>query len=91
MLRDGLLRGACHRARIRATRWLAMTGQALRSDNVHWNSRHNACRARPRKNFFTDFVDGMFTTFIASLFTNVSHAIRKNHAIACVSHARHAD
>ena len=24
---DGLLRGACHRARIRATRWLAMTGQ----------------------------------------------------------------
>jgi hypothetical protein len=22
---DGLLRGACHRARIRATRWLAMT------------------------------------------------------------------
>ena len=24
-LRDGLLRGACHRARIRATRWLAMT------------------------------------------------------------------
>src|SRR5258708_2237604 len=25
---DGLLRGACHRARIRATRWLAMTGVA---------------------------------------------------------------
>jgi hypothetical protein len=25
MPRDGLLRGACHRARIRATRWLAMT------------------------------------------------------------------
>jgi hypothetical protein len=24
--KDGLLRGACHRARIRATRWLAMTG-----------------------------------------------------------------
>jgi hypothetical protein len=24
--RYGLLRGACHRARIRATRWLAMTG-----------------------------------------------------------------
>jgi hypothetical protein len=22
---DGLLRGACHRARVRATRWLAMT------------------------------------------------------------------
>src|SRR5882757_4515774 len=27
--RDGLLRGACHRARIRATRWLAMTAQHL--------------------------------------------------------------
>jgi hypothetical protein len=25
LLRDGLLRGACHRARIRATRWPAMT------------------------------------------------------------------
>jgi hypothetical protein len=25
LLRDGLLRGANHRARIRATRWLAMT------------------------------------------------------------------
>jgi hypothetical protein len=25
----GLLRGACHRARIRATRWLAMTGETL--------------------------------------------------------------
>jgi hypothetical protein len=25
MWRDGLLRGACHRARVRATRWLAMT------------------------------------------------------------------
>ena len=24
--RDGLLRGACHRARIRATRWLAKMG-----------------------------------------------------------------
>ena len=24
-MKDGLLRGACHRARIRATRWLAMT------------------------------------------------------------------
>src|SRR5712671_2712854 len=26
-LRAGLLRGACHRARIRATRWLAMTAR----------------------------------------------------------------
>ena len=29
LLRHGLLRGACHRARIRATRWLAMTGYGL--------------------------------------------------------------
>jgi hypothetical protein len=28
--RDELLRGACHRARIRATRWLAMTISQLR-------------------------------------------------------------
>jgi hypothetical protein len=34
LVRDGLLRGACHRARIRATRWLAMT-----------ISRH-ACKSR---------------------------------------------
>jgi hypothetical protein len=27
--RDGLLRGACHRARIRATRWLAMAVSEL--------------------------------------------------------------
>jgi hypothetical protein len=27
-LRDGLLRGACHRAALRATRWLAMTADA---------------------------------------------------------------
>jgi hypothetical protein len=27
LLAYGLLRGACHRARIRATRWLAMTAE----------------------------------------------------------------
>jgi hypothetical protein len=37
-----------------------------------------------RKNFFIIFVDGMFTTFIAWPFTNVSHAIPENHAISCV-------
>jgi hypothetical protein len=26
--KNGLLRGACHRARIRATRWLAMTKES---------------------------------------------------------------
>jgi hypothetical protein len=28
--KNGLLRGACHRARIRATRWLAMTALQLK-------------------------------------------------------------
>jgi len=37
-----------------------------------------------RKNFFIIFVDGMFTTFIAWPFTNVSHALPENHAISCV-------
>ena len=37
-----------------------------------------------RKNFLIIFVDGMFTTFIARLFTNTSHAIPENHAISCV-------
>ena len=31
--RDGLLRGACHRARVRATRWLAMTARFLAQRN----------------------------------------------------------
>src|ERR1700737_764763 len=30
--RDGLLRGACHRARVRATRWLATTSPQKQSD-----------------------------------------------------------
>jgi hypothetical protein len=38
----------------------------------------------PRSNFFIIFVDGIFTTFIACLFTNTSDAIRENSAIACV-------
>src|ERR1700738_3912539 len=33
----GLLRGACHRARIRATRWLAMTIQKLRDTSCSAN------------------------------------------------------
>jgi hypothetical protein len=35
-------------------------------------------------NFFIIFVDGIFTTFIARLFTNVSDAIRENPAMSCV-------
>jgi hypothetical protein len=41
-------------------------------------------RARMRKDFFIIFVDGMFTTFSACLFTNTSDAIRENHATSCV-------
>ena len=37
-----------------------------------------------RTNFFIIFVDGIFTTFIAGLFTNTPHAIRENHAASCV-------
>jgi len=42
--RDGLLRGACHRARIRATRWLAMTALSSRTNAYHILRRH-----RPRR------------------------------------------
>ena len=38
-LRHGLLRGACHRARVRATRWLAMTGRPPLRQNHAPNSR----------------------------------------------------
>ena len=34
--------------------------------------------------FFIIFVDGIFTTFIARLFTNTSDAIRANPAMSCV-------
>jgi len=36
------------------------------------------------RNFFIIFVDGIFTTFIARLFTNTSNAISENPAISCV-------
>jgi hypothetical protein len=41
-------------------------------------------RAYVRKNFFIIFIDGIFTTFIACLFTNTSHAIRENPVMSCV-------
>jgi hypothetical protein len=34
--------------------------------------------------FFTILVDGIFTTFIARLFTNIFDAIRANSATSCV-------
>jgi hypothetical protein len=37
-----------------------------------------------RTNFFIIFVDGIFTTFIACLFTNVFDAIRENPVMSCV-------
>jgi hypothetical protein len=50
-------------------------------DSVHWNPHLIAARARI---FFIILVDGMFTTFIARPFTNVSDALRKNRATSCV-------
>ena len=52
-------------------------------------SRHSlraitGSRVHTTHNFFIIFVDGIFTTFIACLFTNTSHAIRENPAISCV-------
>jgi hypothetical protein len=37
-----------------------------------------------RKNFFIISVDGIFTTFIARLFTNTSHALDESRAMPCV-------
>jgi hypothetical protein len=45
----------------------------------------------PAKIFFIIFVDGMFTTFIARLFTKTSRASRQMRGISCVVHAGHAD
>ena len=45
---NGLLRGACHRARIRATRWLAMTGGPFTALPAEYSeSGPNARRDRP--------------------------------------------
>jgi hypothetical protein len=46
--------------------------------------RNHGSRIRTARNFFIIFVDGIFTTFIAGLFTNTSHAIRETSAISCV-------
>jgi len=46
--RPGLLRGACHRARIRATRWLAMTMGRIRTIVMpgHSRSKNGVASAR---------------------------------------------
>jgi hypothetical protein len=43
----------------------------------------DAVRARPR-NFFSIFVDRIFTTFIERPFTNAFDAIRETLAMSCV-------
>jgi len=49
---DGLLRGACHRARIRATRWLAMTAREFRFEFQTADTRpHSRGGRRPRLAF----------------------------------------
>jgi hypothetical protein len=56
-------------------------------DSVNWNSRVATWASVVRtcaKIFFIIFVDGIFTTFIARLFTNTSHAIRENPVMSCV-------
>ena len=45
--RHGLLRGACHRARVRATRWLAMTRRGRRRVG---KAGHDRCSIRERRN-----------------------------------------
>jgi len=48
----GLLRGACHRARIRATRWLAMTKLHLRCGKATRRANHpKVCPALRAKTF----------------------------------------
>jgi len=67
---------------------LAMTERMHQHASVNWNSRphHDTREVAPssRKIFFIIFVDGMFTTFVARLFTNTSHAFDGIRAISCV-------
>jgi hypothetical protein len=60
-------------------------------NSVHWNSQAGDIRAQMRIKFLHRFVDGIFTTFIACLFTNTSDAVRENCTMSCVLHACNAD
>jgi hypothetical protein len=80
--RHGLLRGARHRARIRATRWL--------NDAAHPVMMRHRKRAPP-KNFFIISVDRIFTTLFQRLFTNAFDVTAQTAAFACVYRACHAD
>jgi len=44
-----------------------------------------------RENYFIIFVDAIFTTLFACLFTNVFDAKAQTAALSCVYLARHAD
>jgi hypothetical protein len=46
--------------------------------------RSDADAVRARENFFSIFVDRMFTTFIERPFTNAFDAIRETLAMSCV-------
>jgi hypothetical protein len=70
---DGLLRFARNDAeRTSAIPILVLVGETTSS------------RIRTAHQFLHHLVDGIFTTFIAGLFTNTSDAIRENHAASCV-------
>jgi len=80
---------------------------ALPSLRAQKQSIHPLCRAMdcfaalamtgPRSNTgtrnipFIIFVDGMFTSFVARLFTKTCRASKRMRAISCVVHAGHAD
>jgi hypothetical protein len=64
-------------------------GASVQKCTLELEAHHEERRAR--KNFFTIFVDGMFTTFIARLFTNASDALNEIRAMSCVLHVGHAD
>jgi hypothetical protein len=72
-----------------AVRWIASLRLAMTWE--HRSEVHPpSCGAdggsctHPRKIFFVDFVDGIFTTFIERPFTNTFDAIGESRAISCV-------
>ena len=52
---------------------------------------HSRSHTGTRNIFFIILVDGMFTTFIARLFTKTSRVLERSCAISCVYRAGHAD
>jgi hypothetical protein len=55
---------------------------------ITWRRCHAGAQSRfpysSARNFFTLSVDGMFTTFIVSVFTNTSEANAQKHAVHCL-------